>query len=58
MLPFFKGGQDVRDSYKRIHGDSGQHRRILWMALVLGVLGFIPMIARLYDLMVTHYDLS
>ena len=46
----------MKDSYKRIHGDSGQHRRILWMALVLGVLGFIPMIARLYDLMVTHYD--
>ena len=33
-----------------------QRRRIAWVALVLGILGFLPVIFRLYYLMVTRYD--
>ena len=46
----------MKQQYRRIRGDSGQHRRILWIALVLGVVGFIPLGVRLYTLMVTEYD--
>ena len=36
--------------------DFGQHRRILLVMLLLGVLGFLPVILRLYVLMVRDYD--
>ena len=36
--------------------DSGQHRRILAAMLVLGVLAFVPIGWRLYDLMIVSYD--
>ena len=36
--------------------DSGQHRRILAMMALLGVLAFVPVALRLYDLMVADYD--
>ena len=36
--------------------DSGQHRRILAVAVILGVVAFIPVAIRLYGLMVTDYD--
>ena len=42
--------------YSRIRGDSGQHRRIIAAALVLGVLAFIPVGIRLWILMVRDYD--
>ncbi len=42
--------------YVRLRGDSGQHRRILATAAVLGILGFVPVALRLYDLMVGQYD--
>lgn len=42
--------------YGRIRGDSGQHRRILIMAAVLGLLAFLPVSVRLYELMVVQYD--
>ena len=42
--------------FTRLWGDSGQHRRILAVAAVLGCLGFLPVALRLYDLMVTNYD--
>ena len=42
--------------YQRIRADTGQHRRILATALVLGMLGFVPVLFRLYDLMVRNYE--
>ncbi len=42
--------------YQRVRGDSGQHRRILVVAAMLGVLVFVPITARLYRLMVTDYE--
>ena len=42
--------------YGRLRGDSGQHRRILIMAVFLGILAFVPVVFRLYQLMITQYD--
>ncbi len=42
--------------YARVRMDSGQHRRIRIAALLLGVLAFVPLVGRLYQLMVTQYD--
>ena len=42
--------------YERLRLDSGHHRRILLTAAVLGMLAFVPVGLRLYDLMVTNYD--
>ena len=42
--------------YMRLRGDSGQKRRILVVALALGILGFIPVTVRLFQLMITDYD--
>ena len=42
--------------YSRLRQDSGQHRRIIATALVLGLVGFVPIGFRLYRLMVTEYD--
>ena len=36
--------------------DSGHHRRIRLTAAVLGLLAFVPVALRLYDLMVVNYD--
>ena len=36
--------------------DSGQHRRVMLIAAFLGILAFLPMIARLYSLMVEQYE--
>ena len=43
-------------SYTRVRQDSGQHRRILATALVLGFMAFVPISVQLYSLMVTDYD--
>ena len=40
----------------RFRMDSGQHRRILLTMAVLGILAFVPLGMRLYDLMVRNYD--
>ena len=40
----------------RIRADTGQHRRVLIVAALLGLLGFVPMALRLYSLMVVQYD--
>ena len=45
-----------RKSVGRVRLNTGQHRRVLITAAVLGILGFIPMALRLYDLMVVQYD--
>ena len=43
-------------SYERVRFDSGQHLRI-WVSMgLLGLLAFVPVGLRLYDLMVIHYD--
>ena len=43
--------------YGRVRGDSGQHRRILMIAAVLGLVAFVPVAIRLYDLMILQYDI-
>ncbi len=50
------GKRQVKKQYNRIRFDSGQHRRIIAMALVLGTLAFIPITAQLYTLMVRDHS--
>ena len=42
--------------YDRLRLNTGQHRRISFMMLLFGVLAFLPVFWRLYDLMVRNYD--
>ncbi len=49
-------GRTRKPEYNRIRGDSGQQRRIFFTALLLGILGFIPLAVRLGILMVSDYD--
>ena len=59
MLPIFKKGRSVmakKREYNRIRKDTGQHRRITYTALFLGILAFIPVIMQLFTLMVRDYD--
>jgi len=42
--------------YFRIRGDSGQHRRILLVTVILGLAAFLPVGLRLYQLMIAEYD--
>lgn len=48
--------REKRREYLRYRGDSGQHRRILLTAVLLGMLAFVPVILQLYTLMVVDYD--
>ena len=45
----------TKKEYSRIRADTQQHRRILAVGLIFGMLAFVPVIARLYNLMVTNY---
>ena len=45
-----------KDPYARIRADSGQHRRIMLTALLLGILAFIPLALQLYRLMVINHE--
>ena len=45
-----------KPEYSRIRMDSGHHRRILAVAAVLGVLAFLPVALRLYDLMIVNHE--
>ena len=62
MLPIaskWKGRDEMvrkKKEYSRLRSDSGQHRRIIAAAIVLGVFAFVPVAFRLYDLMVRQYD--
>ncbi|MBQ4642472.1 MAG: PASTA domain-containing protein [Oscillospiraceae bacterium] len=47
--------QHKKPTYARIRADSGQHRRILLVSLLLGVLAFLPITLQLYSLMITNY---
>ena len=51
-----KRKSESRVRYERLRMDSGHHRRILLTAAVLGILAFVPVGLRLYNLMVTNYD--
>ena len=42
--------------HQRVRMDSGQHLRILVTMLVMGLAGFVLVLARLYDLTVIQYD--
>ena len=45
-----------KKEYARVRMDSGQHRRIQIAALILGLLAFVPVGLRLYQLMISQYD--
>ncbi len=45
-----------KQRYERVRMDSGHHRRILYTALLLGMLAFVPVSLRLFDLMIVSYD--
>ena len=42
--------------YSRLRMDTGQHKRILLVMLLFGLLAFVPVGLRLYSLMVDDYD--
>ncbi len=42
--------------FDRLRMNTGQHRRVGWIRLLLGAAAFIPVIFRLYSLMITDYD--
>ena len=50
------GKSKRKREYGRLRGDSGQHRRILIMAVFLGIIAFVPVAVRLWDLMIRQYD--
>ena len=50
------GKKRKKREYSRVRGDTGQHRRIMIVAAILGLIAFVPLAVRLYDLMVTDYD--
>ena len=49
-------GKERQKQYGRLRMDTGQHRRVMLTAFVLGIAAFVPMVARLYSLMVVQYD--
>ena len=56
---FFGRGMAVgnrKKQYDRLRMSSRHHRRILLAALVFGLLAFVPVLWRLYDLMIRNYD--
>ena len=48
--------KQIGKAYSRLRGDSGHHRRILAVMLILGMAVFIPVGVQLYRLMVRDYD--
>ncbi len=45
-----------RKEFVRIRADSGQHKRILAVAILLGIGAFAPIALQLYGLMITDFD--
>ena len=45
-----------RKQYTRLRGDSGHHRRILAVMVILGMAAFVPVVLQLYNLMIRNYD--
>ena len=50
------GKHQKKTEYRRVRMDSGQHRRILAAAAVLGLIAFVPVALRLYNLMVVDFE--
>ena len=48
--------QEKRRNFARVRADSGQHRRIIAVMMILGFAVFIPIGLQLYQLMITDYD--
>ena len=46
----------AKDEFQRVRGDSGQQQRTILIALILGILAFVPIAVRLGYLMVSRYD--
>ena len=44
-----------KDPYARVRADTGQHRRITLVGLLLGVLAFVPVAVQLFMLMVVNH---
>ena len=59
LTAYGRKGRDMemgkKREYTRMRMDSGQHRRILAVAVILGVIAFVPVALRLYHLMVVDY---
>ena len=49
------GKRPNKKDYTRVRLDSGHYRRILLVMLILGVLAFVPVLGRLYSLMIADY---
>ena len=51
-------GKDAKGKkeYARLRADTGQHQRIMLVMVLLGLLAFVPVLFRLYRLMVREYD--
>ena len=45
-----------KKEYARLRADSGQHRRILAVMIVLGIAAFLPVALQMYTLMITDFD--
>ena len=45
-----------RQEFSRTRADSGHHRRIIWIMLLLGIAAFVPVVIQLYQLMISDYD--
>ena len=45
-----------KKQYRRLRADTGQKRRIMLCGAVFGLLAFLPLGVRLYDLMVVNYS--
>ena len=48
--------KDRKKEFVRIRADSGQHRRIIAVMLLLGIAAFVPVALQLYQLMITDFD--
>ncbi len=48
--------KDRKKEFVRVRADSGQHRRILAVMIVLGIAAFVPVALQLYSLMITDFD--
>ena len=58
-LPCGRSVNDLKSrkpQYRRIRADSGQQRRIGFVMTVLGAAAFLPVLLRLFGLMVVSYD--
>ena len=58
MLPIVGnvGGRRMEKKYDRLRLNSGQHRRVMLAALLLGLAAFVPVGVRLYGLMIRDYE--